>query len=168
MRIGTIGQQMAEGDDLRIDATGTVHPLGRLASQQLRARAGEWRLLAAPAEIVVAVRAGDGSRPLRLAGEVRSPGALCDVVAMIAQGSWGGELVVHDGDSVRSIYFDRGHVIGRRPACRPSAWARSSGASGPSRARSSRRLSGSRRGRASAWARRRSSWTSWAPRSSSR
>ncbi len=103
---------MTDGDDLRIDATGTVHPLGRHASQELRARAGEWRLLASPGELVVAVRAGDKSRPLRLAGEVRTPGALCDVVAMIAQGSWGGELVVHDGEAVRSIYFDRGNVVG--------------------------------------------------------
>jgi hypothetical protein len=103
---------MADGDDLRIDGTGTVHPLGRRASQELRGRAGEWRLLASPAELIVAARAGDGSRPLRLAGEVRTPGALCDVVAMIAQGSWGGELVVHDGEAVRSIYFDRGNVVG--------------------------------------------------------
>ena len=110
---------MADGDDLRIDTTGTVHPLGRHASQELRARAGEWRLLASPGELVVAVRAGDGSRPLRLAGQVRTPGALCDVVAMIAQGSWGGELVVHaahegeaEADAVRSIYFERGNVVG--------------------------------------------------------
>jgi hypothetical protein len=112
MQVGTLGQKMADGDDLRIDGTGTVHPLGRRASQELRGRAGEWRLLASPAEVIMAARAGDGSRPLRLAGEVRTPGALCDVVAMIAQGSWGGELVVHDSDAVRSIYFDRGNVVG--------------------------------------------------------
>jgi hypothetical protein len=103
---------MVDGDDLRIDSTGTVHPLGRRASQELRRRAGEWRLLSAPGELVVAVRAGQGNRALRLAGEVRSPGALCDVVALIAQGSWGGELVVHDADNVRSIFFDHGNVVG--------------------------------------------------------
>ncbi len=101
-----------DGEELRIDATGAIHPLGRHASQELRKRAGEWRLLESPAELVVAVRAGEGSRPLRLAGEVRSPGALCDVIAMIAQGTWGGELVVHEGVHVRSIFFERGHVIG--------------------------------------------------------
>jgi hypothetical protein len=102
----------SDGDDLRVDATGTVHPLGRRASQELRARAGEWRLLPAPAEIIVAVRGGQGGRALRLAGEVRTPGALCDVVALIAQGAWGGELVVQDGESVRSVYFERGNVVG--------------------------------------------------------
>lgn len=101
-----------DGDDLRIDATGTLHPLGRGASQELRARAGEWRLLPSPAELIVATRAGEGGRTLRLAGEVRTPGALCDVVALIAQGAWGGELVVHDGESSRSIFFDRGNVVG--------------------------------------------------------
>jgi hypothetical protein len=103
---------MVDEDDLRIDATGTIHPLGRHASQELRRRTGEWRLLAAPGELLVAVRAGGSSRPLRLAGEVRTPGALCDVVALIAQGSWGGELVVHDGSNVRSIFFEHGNVVG--------------------------------------------------------
>jgi hypothetical protein len=102
---------MGEGDDLRIDATGTVHPLGREASQALRARAGEWRLLASPPELIVAVRAGNAGRSLRLAGEVRTPGALCDVVAMIAQGSWTGELVVLEEHTKRTIHFERGNIV---------------------------------------------------------
>jgi len=102
---------MGEGDDLRIDATGTLHPLGREASQELRARAGEWRLLASPPDIVMAVRAGSQGRSLRLAGEVRTPGALCDVVAMIAQGSWSGELVVLEEQSKRAIHFERGNIV---------------------------------------------------------
>jgi hypothetical protein len=102
---------MPDGEDLRIDATGTVHPLGRRASQELRARAGEWRLLGSPSEVVFAMRTGQGSRSVRLAGEVRVPGALCDVVATIAQGSWSGELVVLDEAATRSVFFDRGNVI---------------------------------------------------------
>lgn len=103
---------MGEGDDLRIDATGTVHPVGREASQALRARAGEWRLLASPPDILVAMREGASVRSLRLAGEVRTPGALCDVVAMIAQGSWSGELVVLEAQTRRTIFFERGNVLG--------------------------------------------------------
>jgi len=102
---------MGDGDDLRIDATGTVHPLGREASQALRSRAGEWRLLASPPDIVVAVKAGSDGRSLRLAGEVRTPGALCDVVAMIAQGSWSGELVVLEEQAKRTVYFERGNIV---------------------------------------------------------
>jgi hypothetical protein len=103
---------MSDGQELRIDATGTVHPLGRKASQELRARAGEWRLLGSPSEVVFAMRGGSGARSVRLAGEVRVPGALCDVVATIAQSSWGGELVILDESATRSIFFDRGNVIG--------------------------------------------------------
>lgn len=103
---------MGEGDDLRIDATGTLHPVGREASQALRARAGEWRLLAAPPDILVAARTGTESRALRLAGEIRTPGALCDVVAMIAQGSWSGELAVLEAQAKRTVFFERGNVVG--------------------------------------------------------
>jgi hypothetical protein len=106
------GQDPDRRRDLRIDATGTVHPLGVLASQALRSRAGEWTLLASPPEVVLATRTGEASRVLRLAGEVRSPGALCDVVAMIHQGSWSGELVILQDDTARSIFFEGGHVVG--------------------------------------------------------
>ncbi len=113
---------MSGAEDLRIDATGTLHPVGRRAGQHLRARAGEWRLLAGPPEVVLALRAGEGIRTLRLAGEVRSPGALCDVVATVAQGGWSAELFVfaeHDeaqqrgSDAVvRSVFFEGGSVVG--------------------------------------------------------
>jgi hypothetical protein len=106
---------MSDERDLRIDATGMVHPVGRAASQLLRARAGEWRLLPAPPEVVLAMRASEGAgetRPLRLAGEVRTPGALCDVIAMIAQGSYGGELVIAEEESSRTIFFEAGNVVG--------------------------------------------------------
>ena len=98
--------------DLRIDGTGTVHPLGREASQALRARAGEWSLLRSPPEVVFALRAEDTARSLRLAGEVRTPGALCDVVALIAQAGWGGELVVLQEGTSRSLFFEGGQVVG--------------------------------------------------------
>ncbi len=108
----TDGQDRDRPADLRIDGTGTVHPLGRVASQALRGRLGEWALLHSPPELILAIRAGKTPRSLRLAGEVRAPGALCDVVSTIAQASWGGELVVLQDEAARSIYFDGGHVVG--------------------------------------------------------
>jgi hypothetical protein len=107
---------MPEALDLRIDATGTVHPVGRRASQELRARAGEWRLVSSPGGILLALQAGETTRPLRLAGEVRAPGGLCDVVSTIAQGGYSAELTVFESrleqQSVRSILFDHGNVVG--------------------------------------------------------
>lgn len=49
---------------------------------------------------------------LKLAGEICSPGALCDIAALIAQANWKGELIVLDEAGARSIYFDAGHVVG--------------------------------------------------------
>jgi hypothetical protein len=47
----------------------------------------------------------------RLAGEITTNGALCDIVALVGQATWNGELVVLDGAASRSIFFERGHVI---------------------------------------------------------
>jgi Domain of unknown function (DUF4388) len=105
------GQGRDRRGDLRVDSTGTVHPVGRDASQALRARVGEWSLLRSPPDVVLATRSGDPGRPLRLAGEIRAPGALCDVVALIAQAGWGGELVVLQEEASRSIFFESGQVV---------------------------------------------------------
>lgn len=55
--------------------------------------------------------ASDGA-VVRLAGEITAPGALCDIVALLAQTGWRGELMVLDGDHVRSIFFDQGNIVG--------------------------------------------------------
>ncbi len=99
-------------DLLRVDATGTVHPVGKTASRELRARIGEWRLVEGPKDIVLMRRVSATNPILKLAGEVRSPGALCDIVAIIAQAAFRGELLILDEEKTRSIYFDAGSIIG--------------------------------------------------------
>jgi Domain of unknown function (DUF4388) len=103
--------EVADGDDtLRIDATGTMHSLGKGASVDLRRRAGEWRLLPTAKEVLIAVPA-QGSRQIRLCGEVRTPGILSDVLALAAQATWKGELVVRTQKHTRSIFLEGGSVI---------------------------------------------------------
>src|SRR3954466_3686830 len=104
---------------VRIDGGGVAHPIGAIASQRLRARAGAYRMLPAPAHVVFMRYTGeDGRRDaedgaiVRLAGEVTAPGALCDVLALLGQTGWRGELVVLDGDDTRSVFFDQGNVVG--------------------------------------------------------
>jgi hypothetical protein len=104
---------------VRIDARGEAHPIGAVASQRLRARAGAYRMLPAPDHVVFMRYTGeDGRRDaddgaiVRLAGEVTAPGALCDVLALLGQTGWRGELVVLDGDEIRSVFFDQGNVVG--------------------------------------------------------
>ena len=103
---------MSDRDDLlRVDSTGAVHPVGRAASQQLRPRAGEWRLIASPKELIVARSMTWGDAVLKLAGEIRTPGALCDIVALASQSGWRGELIVLAEAGNRSFYFDNGTII---------------------------------------------------------
>jgi hypothetical protein len=99
-------------DLLRVDTTGTVHSVGRTASQEMRARSGEWRLLPGPRNVCL-LRPAVAGATLRMAGELRVPGAICDVVAVAAQSAWTGEIVVIDVDGQqRSIYLDSGSVVG--------------------------------------------------------
>jgi hypothetical protein len=103
---------MSDRDDLlRVDSTGAVHPVGRAASQQLRPRAGEWRLIASPKELIVARSMTWGDAVLKLAGEIRTPGALCDIVALASQSGWRGELIVLAEAGNRSFFFDGGTII---------------------------------------------------------
>jgi hypothetical protein len=103
---------MSEDDLLRVDGTGAVHPVGREASQALRPRAGDWRLIPSPRDLIVLRSVSAGDAVLRLAGEIRTPGALCDIVALAAQSTWGGELILLAERGTRSFYFDGGTIIG--------------------------------------------------------
>jgi hypothetical protein len=104
---------MSDRDDLlRVDGTGTVHPVGRAASQLLRPRVGEWRLIPSPKDLIIARSMSGGDAVLKLAGEIRSPGALSDIVALAAQSQWRGELTVLTEAGTRAFYFEGGVVIG--------------------------------------------------------
>jgi hypothetical protein len=99
-------------DLLRVDGTGTVHPVGRVASQLLRPRVGDWRLIRSPRDLIIARSVSGGDAVLKLAGEIRTPGALCDIVALAAQSQWRGELILLSEMGTRSLYFDHGIIIG--------------------------------------------------------
>jgi hypothetical protein len=104
---------------VRIDSRGTAHPIGVVASQRLRAREGTYRLLPAPDHVVFMRYTGeDGRRDqsdgavIRLAGEITGPGVVTDVIALLGQTGWRGELVVADNEHVRSIFFEQANVVG--------------------------------------------------------
>jgi hypothetical protein len=104
---------------VRIDSRGEAHPIGNVASQRMRAREGAYRMLPAPQQVIFMRYTGeDGRRDaedgavVRLSGEVTAPGTLCDILALLAQTGWRGELVVLDGDDARSIFFEQGNVVG--------------------------------------------------------
>ena len=104
---------------VRIDSRGEAHPIGTVASQRMRAREGAYRMLPAPKHVVFMRYTGeDGRRDaedgavVRLSGEVTAPGTLCDILALVAQTGWRGELSVLDGDDTRSVFFEQGNVVG--------------------------------------------------------
>ncbi len=109
----------ARAELVRIDAQGVAHPIGLTASQRMRAREGAYRMLPAPGHVVFMRYTGeDGRRDqedgavVRLSGEITAAGTLCDVMALLGQAGWRGELVVLDGESARSIFFDQGNLVG--------------------------------------------------------
>lgn len=109
---------MVSDDDLvRIDPNGGVVPVGDRAALRLQARAGAYRVAPSPPELVVMSRQGEAGSPetrvCALAGQIRSAGALCEVLSFVAHTGWRGEFLVHDDvdGTVRSIFFEDGYVI---------------------------------------------------------
>ncbi len=115
---------MNDGNDarselVRIDTRGAVHPIGATASQRLRSRPGAYRVLPSPNHVVFLRYTGeDGLRDqedgavVRLAGEVTRPGGLCDIIGLLGQAAWRGELLVMDANATRRMFFDRGNIVG--------------------------------------------------------
>jgi hypothetical protein len=74
--------------------------------------------LPGPPEVLL-LRQANG-RVLRLAGEITARGAIGDVVALVAQAGWAGELVVLSVDAdagtarwrSRSLFFESGNILG--------------------------------------------------------
>lgn len=104
---------------VRIATTGEAHAIGRTASLRLRERAGTFRILPSPKHVVFMRYTGDDGRRddtdgavVRLAGEITHPGALCDIMAMLGQTGWRGELFIVEGSVQRSLFFDQGNILG--------------------------------------------------------
>lgn len=103
---------MRQRDDLlRFDTTGTGHALGRDASVELRTRTGDWRLLPGTNDAMLLARVGS-TRTIRICGEIRTPGGLCDVLALVVQSAWKCEVVALAEEGSRTLYFDAGTVVG--------------------------------------------------------
>ena len=115
----SVRMRAARSELVRIDAFGVARPAGDIATQRLKAREGAYRILPAPGHVVLMRYTGeDGRRDeedgaiVRLAGEITAPGVVCDVIGLVGQSGWRGELVVLDGESARSIFFDKGNLVG--------------------------------------------------------
>ena len=112
----------AQDELVWIDTNGVAHPLGESAGVQMRRRKeGAFRLMPTPDHVIFMRYTGqDGRRDeedgavVRLAGEIVLPGALCDVLALVAQAGWRGELTVRDGEHNRSVFIEGGNAVSAR------------------------------------------------------
>lgn len=97
----------------QVHTTGSIEPVEPLATQLLSAREGAYHVLPAPRSVILMRSSEPGeSRPIRLAGEISAPGAVCDVFVMLSQAGWRGELVLSDVGLTRTLFFDKGNVLG--------------------------------------------------------
>jgi hypothetical protein len=109
----------AQDELVAIDSHGIAHPVGLTAGEQMRRRKERhFRLMPTPDHVIFLRYTGeDGRRDeedgavIRLAGEITAPGALCDVLALVAQAGWRGELTVRDGEHNRSVFIEGGNAV---------------------------------------------------------
>jgi len=102
-----------------IDHNGVATPLGEVAGAGMRQREGAYRMLPTPGHLVFLRYTGnDGRRDLedgpivRMAGEITASGGMMDVLALLGQSGPRGELVVMDGETTRSVFFEHGNIVG--------------------------------------------------------
>ncbi len=100
-------------DLVQVHTNGTIEPLEQYAVAELSAREGTYRVLPAPPSVIWMRAVEPGPAGLvRLAGEISAPGAVCDVFVMLSQSSWRGELVLSGDGATRTLFFDKGNVLG--------------------------------------------------------
>jgi hypothetical protein len=100
-------------DLARVHATGEIEPLEADAIRELSTREGTYHLLPTPRGVILMRGMGSGTvNRIRLAGEIATPGAVCDVFMMLSQVGWRGQLVLSDTAVTRSLFFDKGNVLG--------------------------------------------------------
>lgn len=97
----------------QVHTTGTIEPLESRAARQLSACEGTYRVLPAPPGVIwMRSTEPEPVRSIRVAGEISGPGAMCEAFALLAQMGWRGELVISDPTSQRSLFFDKGNLLG--------------------------------------------------------
>ncbi|MCA9656782.1 MAG: DUF4388 domain-containing protein [Myxococcales bacterium] len=114
----------AQDELVWIDGKGVAHPLGDTAVSRMRQREGAFRVLPAPSHVVFMRYTGeDGRRDaedgavVRMTGEIIGPGVMGDILSLLAQSGWRGELLVEDGVHSRSIFFESGNILAGRTTC---------------------------------------------------
>lgn len=99
---------------IRVEAEAQLSCLDDVSRRKLGEREGDYQLLPAPRRVMLMRRVSPGqpTPPIRLAGEIVSPGSLCDIFSFLAHGGFRGELSVTHGNDIRTLFFDAGKLLG--------------------------------------------------------
>ena len=112
---------------------GTVHPVGKTASRELRARIGEWRLVEGPKDIVLMRRVASASAVTQAGGGDSVARARSATSSRSSrQAGFRGELLILEEEDQKTPLRSTstaGALSGSRLTCPPSASARRSTAS---------------------------------------
>jgi len=100
---------------VRIREDGTIEPLTRRSEMFLKGKPGLLHLVASSPDVFVLRRVGsedDAGARVLLAGEIAKKGSVGDVLGVIIQAGWTGELVVTEGLTRRSLFVREATIIG--------------------------------------------------------
>ena len=112
---------MAANDDddrVVIEANGTIRIEGPELQRRVRSAAGRWQWIEASPDLTVLARASKGGSRARwlMAGEIVSRTTVMEVVSMLAQNGWSGELGIHSAALSRHLNLGDGVLRAARSA----------------------------------------------------
>jgi hypothetical protein len=94
-----------------VNADGSVEVAGRATRDKLSQRAGRFRLVNGPNSLIILRRLqaeeDSGDARVLMAGEIISKSTILDVINMVINSQWRGELHVYGLDSYRRLSLDR-------------------------------------------------------------
>jgi len=100
---------MGGGEKVSVSGDGSVEIHDRKTRGTLSKAQGDYHLVQAGGPVVMLARDVDGERPsVLMAGELGSRTAAIEIVSLIAQSTWRGELTLQEPGARRGLIFDQG------------------------------------------------------------
>jgi hypothetical protein len=100
-----------EDADVVVGEDGLITVARAESASGLRARAGLFSIVPSPPDLIVLKKLGVSNSRVVLSGTITERSTLLEIVQFIATTGWVGELIVIEGETRRSIWFESGMVI---------------------------------------------------------
>ena len=99
-------------DRVSVTKDGYVRVTGEMTKQRLRQLAGHYRIVDGPPGVVILRKDEQGQSEhgvrVLMSGEIINKTTILDVINMIGNANWHGELHIFGPDSYRTLSFDKG------------------------------------------------------------